>query len=1581
MKILLVDDKEENLYLLGKLFQGNGYETLSAANGAEALAIALKTPPDLIVSDILMPVMDGFTLCREWRKNKILKNIPFVIYTATYTDSKNEDFALSIGADRFIIKPYEMNSFLKIIKETLNEYKTKKAHPMPARAPEEKVFLKEYNEALIRKLEDKMSQLETVERELRGKNADLEKEIEERKQAEKAIQLINHTFKSIQECISITDSHNNILFVNQAFLNTYGYTENELIGKSINIVRADVPPVGDAILRETLVGGWQGELFNRKKDGTIFPISLSTSVVYDEKKQPIALVGVAIDITERKEAEDALRAKEEKYKQLFDASPDGIILIGPDARIARANIAMARMYRYDSPEDLIGVYPPQFVAPSSREYSEQIIRRRLIGEDIPAVEYELVRKDGTTFYGETLATILRNEDGTVTSYICITRDTTERKRVEDALRESEEKYRTLVEKANEAITIAQDYLLIFVNPRMSELLGVTEENLQGKPFIDFVWPEDRELVMANYRKRIAREQVPETYDFRIIGAGGNLTWIYFSAALILWKGKQATLNILTDITERKRAEFSLQESEERYNALFDRSLDLIYICSFEGKFIDANNAALNLLGYKKEEIGFLNFASLLSEDQLPLAFKIIQEIQETGIQKDLVEFRLKCKNGDEVYVETKGSSILSNGIPVAIQSIARDITERKHTEDALRESERELRETQKMAQLGHWIWDVKTGEVEWSEEVFKTFQLDPKTFTPQLDSILALSPWPEDHERDKELIRKAMESHEKSSYEQRFLRPDKSIGYYFSTFQGKYDDAGNLLFIIGTVQDITIRKQAETLLKQSETRYRLLADHMKDTVWLMDMDLKTTYISPSVEKLRGFTLKELQQLPLDRQFAPASFKLAMDAFSEEIPKVMADPDCNILRTLELEFYRKDGTTYWSENRFSLIRDENGSPKSIMAEGRDITERKQVEEAIRESEEKFRMVFENVFNGISIYYEDIDPSKRRLVECNERYASMAGRTREELLRLGNTKALQRTLEDSANSARQESLLTNSLFRGSFSWIRPDGKDNIIEYIGVPITMREKLYTIGIDEDVTERRHADEALRETRDYLGNLLSFANAPIIVWDPEFKVTRFNLAIERLTGYTIYEVIGKHLEMLFPPESRESSLSLIAPTSQGDHLVTIEIPILCKNGNVHTVLWSSANIYAADGQTLLSTIAQGQDITEQKKLQQQLLQAQKMESIGTLAGGIAHDFNNILGIILGYSSLMDRGTMSPDKFHESLGIINNAVGRGASLVRQILTFARKTDVVFEPMSLTDLIHELLSMFQQTFPKLITFIEDVDKNLPLINADRTQIHQVLLNLCVNARDAMPNGGLLIIKAEKQTKEQVLRKVLAADQDSYICVSVTDTGEGMDELTLRQIFDPFFTTKEQGKGTGLGLAVVYGIIQSHHSFIDVESIVGRGTIFRLYFPVPAMSEKNVHVPAPAESFDTGGTESILLVEDEDALRDIVRLLLESKGYKVYTVQNGKEAVNVYKQNEKEIALTLTDMGLPGMTGADVFKKLREINSSANVVLASGFFEPDIKSELDKAGAKGFIQKPYSPDEVLRKIREVLDKKEI
>jgi signal transduction histidine kinase/ActR/RegA family two-component response regulator len=420
------------------------------------------------------------------------------------------------------------------------------------------------------------------------------------------------------------------------------------------------------------------------------------------------------------------------------------------------------------------------------------------------------------------------------------------------------------------------------------------------------------------------------------------------------------------------------------------------------------------------------------------------------------------------------------------------------------------------------------------------------------------------------------------------------------------------------------------------------------------------------------------------------------------------------------------------------------------------------------------------------------------------------------------------------------------------------------------------------------------------------------------------------------------------------------------------------KDGSLYTAEMTITPVYQSHGE-ISHFIAINQDVTEQKKLQSQFLQAQKNQSIGTLAGGIAHDFNNILGIILAYSSMSKRIAGDKEKILENSRIIAQAVNRGAALVRQILTFARKTDMVLAPTSLNDLILELISMLEQTFPKVITFKKNIDKDVLVINADRTQIHQAILNLCVNARDAMPKGGSITLKTERQTKTQVQKKFPSADQDEYVCIYVTDTGEGMDEATRYRVFDPFFTTKEQGKGTGLGLAVVYGVVQSHHGFIDVESEVGRGTTFMLYFPIPLTSEQMIDVPLAIESFSTGGTETILLVEDEVALIEMVHLFLESKGYTVYTAQDGYDAIKVYKQHKQEISLVLTDVGLPGMTGMDEFKKLREITPNVNVIFASGFFDPDIKSELYLAGAKGFIQKPYSPDEVLQRIREVLDAK--
>lgn len=275
---------------------------------------------------------------------------------------------------------------------------------------------------------------------------------------------------------------------------------------------------------------------------------------------------------------------------------------------------------------------------------------------------------------------------------------------------------------------------------------------------------------------------------------------------------------------------------------------------------------------------------------------------------------------------------------------------------------------------------------------------------------------------------------------------------------------------------------------------------------------------------------------------------------------------------------------------------------------------------------------------------------------------------------------------------------------------------------------------------------------------------------------------------------------------------------------------------------------------------------------------------------------------------------------------------------------------------------------------------NIEKNIPFINADYTQMHQVILNLCINARDAMPNGGSISIEVKTVPLAILIQKFPEAKNNRYVSINVSDTGVGMNAETKSQIFDPFFTTKEQGKGTGLGLSVVYGVIQDHRGFISVESAVGYGTTFSLYLPVPQEEEKIQETKDIQSKKSQRGSETILFVEDEDLLREVVQSALESNGYKVLIATNGREAVEIYKKHYKDISLVLTDIGLPKLTGIDEFALLKAINSDVKVMFASGFISIETRSELLKEGAKGFLSKPYDLVEVLQRIREVLDEKD-
>jgi len=323
--------------------------------------------------------------------------------------------------------------------------------------------------------------------------------------------------------------------------------------------------------------------------------------------------------------------------------------------------------------------------------------------------------------------------------------------------------------------------------------------------------------------------------------------------------------------------------------------------------------------------------------------------------------------------------------------------------------------------------------------------------------------------------------------------------------------------------------------------------------------------------------------------------------------------------------------------------------------------------------------------------------------------------------------------------------------------------------------------------------------------------------------------------------------------------------------------------------------------------------------------------------------------------------------------------------VRQLLTFARKTEVQFQSVRVNDVIEELGKLLEETFPKTIEVSISLDRSIPLIIGDPNQLHQALLNVCINARDAMLDarkpgmpGGKLVLGTGTVLGSELRERIPNARADDYVCITVSDTGVGMDEATRSRIFEPFFTTKEPGRGTGLGLSVVYGIIESHHGFIEVDSELDRGTTFRLYLPVPPREVDSSKVESEGVGEAPAGGETILIVEDEEMLLELLRTLLESKGYKTLTATDGVSAVATYRDHHDEIDLVLMDVGLPGIEGREVLANLQQINRGVRVIFASGYVDPRVKSELYKAGAKLFIQKPYVPAEVLRCIREVLDR---
>ena len=519
--------------------------------------------------------------------------------------------------------------------------------------------------------------------------------------------------------------------------------------------------------------------------------------------------------------------------------------------------------------------------------------------------------------------------------------------------------------------------------------------------------------------------------------------------------------------------------------------------------------------------------------------------------------------------------------------------------------------------------------------------------------------------------------------------------------------------------------------------------------------------------------------------------------------------------------------------------------------------------------------------------------------------------------------------------------------------------------------EALVLLAID-DVTDQRLAGEKLRTSETQYRRLFETSREAIWLLDEDTgEILDVNPFALQLFGYTREEFLGKKPWELALYVDPQRAVARFENLRKAGHTVETGVEMLARDGRPLQIE-AVRSVYSAGSQRIVQSNMR--DLTDRKRLEEQLRHSQRMESIGRLAGGIAHDFNNILNIISAYSTLLARG-QEPSKVIQSTGAIEKAVQRGAALVRQLLTFARREEGKFESVDVNGLVRELASMITETFSKSVQVSLELAPQLPRIKADPSQLHQALLNLSVNARDAMPDGGELTFRTSLVPGEEAPILVDRPHEDSYVCISASDTGVGMDAETRNRIFEPFFTTKGREAGSGLGLSVVYGVIESHDGSIAVESEPGKGSRFLLYLPAIPYAEARERGRRRADNAPAAeGT--VLLVEDEDLLLDSVKTLLEAEGFRVLTASDGIEALELFRQNRDDVEVVLADLGLPRLGGCQAFLEMRKEKPDLRGIIVSGTMDVVRRDEMFRNGIRSTLRKPYGADDMLRAIRRAL-----
>jgi PAS domain S-box-containing protein len=1373
----------------------------------------------------------------------------------------------------------------------------------------------------------------------------------------------------------VIHSEGRVVFVNPAGAKLIGAeTPEQLVGKPmLDFVHPDYRGVVEKRVQKAIEEGERVPLLEEKLvrlDGEEIDVEVTgISTTYEGKP---AVQVVLRDITGRKRAEKTLQQERNLLSRIMETSPVGIVVVDRTGQITFANNQAEQVLglikneitqrTYNAPEWRITDYDGQAFP------DENLPFRRVMDTQQPVydVRHAIEWPDGRRVLLSINAMPLFDETGQVNGMVAAVDDVTERVQAEQKLREAERRFRTLLDNVRlVAVGLDKEGNVAYANPYFLKLTGYTPDEVLGKNWFQTFIPErDRPVVDTVFSKVIEAEIHPH-YEKPILTRDGEERWIAWNnTSLLDPNGKPiGTMSIGEDITERKRAEKALKKAELEKEAILDSLVEHVIYEDTELKILWPNQAACESAGRTREELIGCHCYEIWPKRSEPCLDCPVVEAIRTGqprqVEKTTPDGRIWFIRGYPVRDE-------SNKVIGAVE-VTLEITERKRAEEALRKSEARLQSIFRAAPVGIGLVSNRV-LLEVNDRISEMLGYSRDELVGK--NARMIYPTDKDFEYVGSEKYRQIREHGTGTVETRWRRKDGEVidVLLSSTALDPADLSAGVTF---TALDITERKRVEKALRESENNLKQAQQIAHLGSWALDIETNEFTVSEEMVRIYRYensytgsvSMEEFAQYiyPDDRERVASALG---DAIAGRAPY-----------DLEFRIARTDGEIRTLHAQGEVIRDESDKPIRVIGTGLDVTEHKRAEEELLRAQREWEEIFQAIGQPTLI----LDP-RYHITAANRAAVRATGKSEDELLGRKCYEIFHKAETDHApEGCPMEMMLASGRFETAE--MEMEALEGLFLVSCTPVLDEagrlEKV--IHIATDITEHRRLEREIEERRSYLESVLANAPDAIVTMDAHHHILEWNPGAERLFGYAREEAVGRNIDELVTGTDADvigEATDFTRRIISGENIPPTETIRYRKGGSPVDVIVSGSPIFMGD--EVGGVIAVYTDITERKRTEEVLRRHERLAAVGQLAGGIAHDFNNLLTTIMLYAQMsLSKPDLPPDLVR-SLETIISESRQATDLVQQILDFSRRSPIETYPVYLGPFIKEAFRVLQRTIPESISPLLEVGTGTYRVNADPTRIQQVLMNLVINARDAMPEGGKLVIGLSRvDTSPGQKPPVRGMVPGKWICLSVSDTGTGIPPNVLPHIFEPFFTTKPRERGTGLGLPQVYGIVAQHEGFIGVETEVGKGTTFQVYLPAHEAEkaeplQKEEKVPPPPE----GKGEIILLVEDNKRIREAGRDILESLGYRVLTAVNGQMALMVYQTAEK-IDLVLTDVVMPEMGGKELVRELKRREPGLKTLAITGHLLTEDQKDLEKEGILDIIYKPFDVNVLAEVVRRVLD----